>query len=171
MNTGDTEVNYGIKADSMLVIDYDGTSLGMMTKKAAMYQAVSEGYDLVRVGGKDQQIPVCKIMDFGKYKFDKEKKERLAKKKNTKCKCSEIQITYTTAEHDLETKTNMIKKLIAKGHDVQLVLRLRGRETAMIDGAKDKINHLAKMCDDFASIKTPLDVNDRDLSILLTKKK
>lgn len=168
----ETEVNYGITADNVLLIDSDGNSLGVVSKKSAMTKAIEEDLDLVRVGNKNSNIPVCKIMDYGKFKFDSEKKNRLAKKNTIRYKCSEIQISYTTAEHDLQVKANTIKKLIVKeNHDVVLVLRLRGREVSMMDAAKEKLMHLASLCSEFSSIKTELSVADRDISIKLTKKK
>lgn len=167
----ETEVNYGITADNVLLIDSDGNSLGVVSKKSAMARAIEEDLDLVRVGNKTSDIPVCKIMNYGKFKFDSEKKSRLAKKNTVRYKCSEIQINYTTAEHDLQVKTNTIKKLIVKeGHDVILVLRLRGREVSMMDAAKEKLMHLVQLCSDFSSVKNGLSVADRDISIKLTKK-
>ena len=152
------------------VIADSGEQLGVMSSLQALKQADDAGLDLVCVSP-GAPIPVCKIMDYGKYKFESQKKAREAKKKQTTIRNAEVQITYTIQEHDLMTKVNTIKRLIEeKNSRVRIVLRLRGRESSYAELAAEKVNHLVELCSDFAKILKPVYTEGRDICAVIDKK-
>lgn len=163
--------NKEIKAREVLVIGSNGDQLGIMKTFDAIRMASDQGFDLVCVSQKEM-VPTCKLMNFSKYKFELEKKEKAAKKSQHNSETSEVQFTYTIAEHDIETKVNTIRKLIEKkGNSVRIVMRLRGREKSMVDLAKEKINHILELCGEFSKIKKPLLVDGNDIIVIIEKKK
>ena len=162
--------NKEINAKEVLVIGADGSQLGILKIADAMHMAADQNLDLVCVSQKEM-VPTCKLMNFGKYKFELEKKEKAAKKTQHNSEISEVQFTYTIAEHDIETKVNTIKKLIEKkGNSVRIVLRLRGREKAMLDLAENKVNHIVSLCSEFSRIRKSLVVDQNDIIVVLEKK-
>lgn len=111
----------------MLVIDEDGRQLGTMSRNKGIMIAKEKDLDLVCVSP-NVKDPVCKIMDYGKYRFTQQKKEKENRKNQSSNSLSEVQFSYATQLHDLETKVATAKRLIEKGNTVQLMLKLRGRE-------------------------------------------
>lgn len=158
------------KFKTVLLIDENGNQVGVLPANAALYKANEKNLDLVCVAPK-ASTPVCKIMDYGKYKFDQKKKEKEIKKNSQKIETSEIQISYTIAEHDLKVKANTAKRLIEKGNNVRIVLRLRGREVTMTDLAKEKVKKLVSFCSDFSTVKKEIVVEGRDIKVVLEPKK
>lgn len=163
-------VNKEIKFKQVRVIAESGEQLGVMPTFQALKHADEAGLDLVCVSP-NSSIPVCKIMDFGKFKFESQKKAKEAKKNQFVIKNAEVQITYTIQEHDLLTKAKTIKRLIEdKNSRVKIVLRLRGRETSYMGLAIEKVNHLVELCSDFAKLSKPLFVEGRDIKCVIEKK-
>ena len=166
----DFKINEEITSRQVLVIDEDGKHLGTMFIKDALRLAESKDLDLVCVAPKEA-TPVCKLLNYGKFKYEQTKKEKEAKKNQHNVGISEVQITYVTADHDLQVKANTIKRLIEeKNNDVRVVLRLRGREMGYMDFAKKKIDTLVNMCSEFAKIKKEMVIDGRDLKLILCKK-
>ena len=141
-----------------------------MSPDAGYQKALEHSLDLVCVSP-NATIPVCKMMNYGQYKFSQIKREKEAKKKMKEQKgrdTSEVQLNITTQKHDLETKKSIISRLILKkNNNVRIVLRLRGRERDMVDLGIDKINELISMCSEFSSIKTPVSIDGNDISVVL----
>jgi len=159
------------KFKTVLCIDENGTQIGTIPANAALAKAGERGLDLVCVAPKVNP-PVCKFLDYGKYKFEQRKKEKEIKKNSIKVETSEIQLTYTIADHDLQTKANTCKRLInEKGNMVRVVLRLRGREVNMSNLAKEKVKKFILLCDEFAQIKKDIFMEGRDIKVILEKKK
>ena len=140
-----------------------------MPSKDALTIAEDHGYDLVCVAPK-MGIPVCKILDYGKYKFDQQKRNKLAKKHAVKSEVKEIQISAVIAEHDMETKAKKVKEFLNDGDYVRVVMRLRGREVSLINYAKNKFNEFLSLCGEFTYRKS-LSIEGRDIIAVLEKKR
>ena len=163
------KINNDITAKSVMVVLENGQSLGIMNIRDALYKAKNYNLDLVLISPKSA-TPVCKIMDYGKFKYEQQKKERAAKKNQHITEISEIQLTYTIQEHDMLTKSKTAKRLIEeRGNDIRVVLRLRGREINMIDRATEKVQHFVELCKDFAKVKKETFSDGRDIKVILEK--
>jgi len=146
--------NNQIKADKVRVIDQDGEQLGIMELKKALKKARQKDLDLVEVASKAKP-PVCRIMDFGKFKYEQEKKKGGGKEKTT---LKKLGIKFNTSPHDLQTKLRKVESFLEKGNQVQLSMFLRGRENALRGRAKDKMNEFVDM------IKEDFDIKVEDKS-------
>lgn len=167
----DVAVNNEIQFPEVLVISNEGQQLGKMTPAEGIQLAKELKMDLVCLSP-NAPIPVCKILNYGKYKFEQSKREKNAKKNQKTIEISEVQFSMTTQTHDLETKANTVKRLIeSKGNMVRVVLRLRGRELSFTDMAIEKIQTFVEMCSDFASVYKEAKLEGRDVRVILEKKK
>lgn len=129
MATKDLRINRQIRAREVLVIDENGVQRGVMNTFDACHLAEEAGLDLVEVSP-NANPPVCKILDFGKYRFEMEKKQREAKKNQTIVKIKEIRMQPKIEKHDLETKSKAIAEFLTDGNKVKVSVRFRGRELA-----------------------------------------
>jgi translation initiation factor IF-3 len=120
-------INEDIKFPQVRVIGPEGETLGIMKSSAALEIAYDKGLDLVLMAAQSNP-PVCKIIDYGKFRFEKDKREKEAKKKQTVVELKEIQLSCRIDVHDFETKANHAKKFLSQGNKVRVVLRFRGRE-------------------------------------------
>ena len=161
-------VNNEISFSNVLVINSNGENLGIKSSSEALNIANSEGLDLVCISP-EATIPVCKILDYGKFKFEQAKKEKTIKKHQQGGSQSEIQLSATIQEHDIQTKVKMTERLINKGNEVKIILKLKGRETNFIDLAVEKIKHFIELCD-FAQVKKDVFIEGRDIKAILEKK-
>lgn len=164
--------NNEITFKKVLVISENGEQLGVMGTPEAIMKAYHRGLDLVCVAP-DAPTPVCKILDYGKYRFEMLKKEKAIKKSQNQnmIETSEIQMSYTIQKNDMLTKAKTCKRLVEeKGNNVRVVLRLRGREINLIDLAKEKVVQFIDMCSDFAKVKKELHIEGRDIKVILERK-
>ncbi len=141
MATKDLRINRQIRAREVFVIDAEGTQRGIMSVYDAVQLAEEEGLDLVEVSP-NANPPVCKILDFGKYRYEQEKRIRDAKKNQTVIKVKEIRMQPKIEKHDLETKSKFITDFLSEGNKVKVSIRFRGRELAHTELGKvvlDKI--------------------------------
>ena len=129
MATKDLRINRQIRAREVLVIDENGVQRGVMNVPEACRLADEAGMDLVEVSP-NANPPVCKILDFGKYRYEMEKKSREAKKNQTVVKIKEIRMQPKIEKHDLETKSKAIAEFLGEGNKVKASVRFRGRELA-----------------------------------------
>lgn len=129
MATKDLRINRQIRAREVLVIDQNGTQRGIMDIHSANILADEAGLDLVEVSP-NANPPVCKILDFGKYRYEMEKKNREAKKNQAVIKLKEIRMQPKIEKHDLETKSKAIGEFLGEGNKVKVSIRFRGRELA-----------------------------------------
>jgi translation initiation factor IF-3 len=120
-------VNYRIRVPQVRCLDVDGNMLGVIPTDRARALAGQQGLDLVEISP-NADPPVCRIMDFGKYRYEETKKERMARKHQHSLALKEIKFHVTVEEHDYQTKLNSMKKFLAKGHKVKISLFFRGRE-------------------------------------------
>ncbi|MFA6731529.1 MAG: translation initiation factor IF-3 [Sphaerochaeta sp.] len=141
MATKDLRINRQIRAREVFVIDAEGNQKGIMSVFDAVMLAESAGLDLVEVSP-NANPPVCKILDFGKYRYEQEKRLRDAKKNQSVIKMKEIRMQPKIERHDLETKSKFIGDFLAEGNKVKVSIRFRGRELAHTELGKvvlDKI--------------------------------
>ncbi|MEA1964268.1 MAG: translation initiation factor IF-3 [Candidatus Aerophobetes bacterium] len=120
-------VNEQIRAKQVRVIGVKGEQLGLFPLKEALKIVQKEGLDLVEVAP-DSNPPVCRILDYGKFKYQREKQRKKARKKQATDTLKEVRLSYKIGEHDLETKLNRISKFLQEGHKVKISLRFKGRE-------------------------------------------
>ena len=129
MATKDLRINRQIRAREVYVIDENGQQRGVMSVQDACMLADEAGMDLVEVSP-NANPPVCKILNFGKYRYELEKKQREAKKNQSVVKIKEIRMQPKIEKHDLETKSKAISEFLAEGNKVKVSVRFRGRELA-----------------------------------------
>ncbi len=151
METLNLRINREIRAPKVRVIDKDGGQVGVLTLAEALDKAESSGLDLVEIAP-SADPPVCKIIDFGKYRYQLTKKEKEQKKTQHQVKVKEIKLKPNTDEHDLVTKIKHAKEFIAKGNKVRLTCVFRGREMMHPEFGQRVVR---RVCDDLADVATP----------------
>ena len=129
-------INEDIREKEVRVIGDDGEALGMMSSNAALKMAYDRGLDLVLIAPQATP-PVCRIMDYGKYRFDREKKEKEAKKKQQVVELKEVQLSCRIDVHDFETKARNAVRFLTAGNKVRVVVRFKGREMAHQELGRD----------------------------------
>ena len=129
-------INEEIRDKEVRLIGADGEALGMMSSAAALKMAYERDLDLVLIAPQATP-PVCRIMDYGKYRFDREKKEKEAKKKQQVVELKEVQLSCRIETHDFETKARNAVKFLTAGNKVRVVLRFKGREMAHQELGRD----------------------------------
>lgn len=147
-------INKEINAPEVRLIDEEGTMLGMMSSSQALEVAENRGLDLIEIAPMGKP-PVCKIMDYGKWRYENQKKEKAAKKKQTVIKIKEVQLRPRTETHDFETKLKHARRFLIGGDKLKVNLRFRGREMAHIDLGLELVNKFIKRLEDIAVIEVP----------------
>ncbi|MEK7653295.1 MAG: translation initiation factor IF-3 [Patescibacteria group bacterium] len=140
-------VNEKIFAREVMVIDEAGNSLGVMTREKALEEARSREFDLIEVSPKNNP-PVCRVMDYGSFKYQKEKQERKQKAKQKTTELKTVKISFRISQHDLEFRTNQAIGFVTDGDKVKIELQLKGRENQHTDLARELIK---KMIEDVKS--------------------
>jgi translation initiation factor IF-3 len=135
-------------------VDSDGSMVGVLPTDKARTLAKERGLDLVEISP-NADPPVCRIMDFGKFRYDEKRKERDARKRQHNLSLKEIKFHANVEEHDYQTKLNNIRKFVEKGHKVKLSLYFRGRENAHRDLGFKVVERAMKECEDIAAIDMP----------------
>ena len=159
-----------IRDKEVRVIAENGDQLGVMPVKEAMKLAQEAELDLVKIAPKAQP-PVCKIIDYGKYRYELARKEKEAKKKQKTVEVKEVRISPNIDTNDLNTKVNNAKKFIAKGNKVKVTLRFRGREMAHMQQSKHILDDFAEMLAEVAVVEKPAKLEGRSMSMVLTEKR
>ena len=147
----DLLINDQIRLNNVQVISETGEKLGVMSSRAAVDIASQKDLDLVLVAP-NANPPVCKIMNYGKYKFEQAKREKEAKKKQKSLEVKEIRVTPNTEEHDFNFKVKNARKFLESGSKVKVTVRFRGRELNYVKLGDDILN---KFIDDLSDIATP----------------
>ena len=163
-------INGQIRDKEVRVIAENGDQLGVMPVKEAMKLAQEAELDLVKIAPKAQP-PVCKIIDYGKYRQELARKEKEAKKKQKTVEVKEVRISPNIDTNDLNTKVNNAKKFIAKGNKVKVTLRFRGREMAHMQQSKHILDDFAEMLAEVAVVEKPAKLEGRSMSMVLTEKR
>lgn len=167
ISTKDLQTNDEIRAKEVRVVGAGGEQLGIMGLNAAKELAYSKGLDLVLMTAQAEP-PVCKIMDYGKYRFDRDKKEKEARRNQQTSKVKEVQLSCRIDTHDFETRLNHAKRFLSDGDKVRVVVRFRGREMAHQDQGREVIERFRLSCAEFGSADKPATMEGRILSILIT---
>ena len=163
-------INGQIRDKEVRVIAENGDQLGVMPVKEAMKLAQEAELDLVKIAPKAQP-PVCKIIDYGKYRYELARKEKEAKKKQKTVEVKEVRISPNIDTNDQNTKVNNAKKFIAKGNKVKVTLRFRGREMAHMQQSKHILDDFAEMLAEVAVVEKPAKLEGRSMSMVLTEKR
>jgi translation initiation factor IF-3 len=145
------KINNEIRAPRVRVIDEDGNALGILTLMDAVNRAKQMGLDLVEIAP-NAEPPVCKIIDFGKYRYQQTKKEKENKKSQHQVKVKEVKVKPNTDDHDIQTKMRHARDFITEGNKVKITCVFRGREMAHPEFGE---RVLQKLCEDLADIAAP----------------
>ena len=162
-------VNRQIRARQVLLITIDNEKLGPMPVYEALDRAQEEGLDLVEVSP-NAKPPVCKIMDYGKYQYEKNKRAREARKKQSKIVLKEIQFRPDTAEHDYQFKKRHVEDFLKNGWKVRATVRFRGREMLHTELGKNMLTRLEEDVAELGEVEQPAKMETRVMSMLLTPK-
>jgi len=163
-------INEQIKDKEVRLIGQDGEQLGIMSTREAMKLAQEAELDLVKIAP-GAKPPVCKIIDYGKYRYELIRKEKEAKKKQKTVEIKEIRLSPNIESNDLNTKINAAKKFITKGNKVKITLRFRGREMAHMHSSKHILDDFAQELAEIATVEKAPKLEGRSMSIVLTEKK
>ena len=163
-------INERIRDKEIRVIGEEGQQLGVMSPKEAMNLAKEANVDLVKVAP-SAVPPVCKLIDYGKYRYELARKEKEAKKKQKTIEVKEVRLSPNIDVNDLNTKCNSARKFLEKGNKVKVTLRFRGREMAHVQQSKHILDDFAQMLGDIAVIEKPAKMEGRSMSMVLTEKR
>ena len=145
-------INEQIKDKEVRVVGAGGEQLGIMSSREALKLAQEAELDLVKIAP-TAKPPVCKIIDYGKYKYEQIRKEKEAKKKQRIIELKEIRLSPNIEENDLNTKINAARKFISKGNKVKITLRFRGREMAHMQKSRHILDDFAEQLVDIATVE------------------
>ena len=162
-------INGQIRAREVQLIGDEGEKLGVVSLKEALEVAGEKKLDLVLVAP-NSKPPVCKIMNYGKYKFEQAKKEKEAKKKQKTVEVKEIRITPNIEEHDFGFKAKNARKFIEDGNKVKITVRFKGREVNNSKLGEDVLNKFIENLEDIASVDKKPKLEGRNMFIMLSKK-
>lgn len=151
------------------VVAEDGSNLGVLSTEQALRRAQEVGLDLVEVNPKASP-PVCKILDFGKYKYEEKKRQRDAKRKQTVVEVKEIKIRPKTDDHDLDVKLRAARKFLESGNKVKIVCRFRGREITHPERAKMQLDWIISKIEDLANVEQRPTMEARTMAVLIAPK-
>lgn len=163
-------INEQIRDKEVRLIGSDGEQLGIMTAKDAMKLAREAELDLVKIAP-NAKPPVCKIIDYGKYRYELARKEKEAKKKQKTIDIKEVRLSPNIDTNDLNTKVNQARKFLAKGDKVKVTLRFRGRELAHVNQSKVILDDFAEKLSDVAVVDKPAKFEGRSMIMFLTEKR
>ena len=163
-------INEQIRDKEVRVIGENGDQLGIMSSRDAQKLADDAGLDLVKIAP-TATPPVCRIVDYGKFKYEQIRKEKEAKKKQQVTEIKEIRLSPNIDTNDLNTKTNAIRKFIEKGNKVKVTLRFRGREMAHMAQSKHILDDLAESLSEVAVVEKAPKVEGRSMIMFLSKKR
>jgi translation initiation factor IF-3 len=161
--------NKEIRAKEVRVIDPDGNQLGVIPTQEALRAAMEFGLDLVEVSP-NAKPPVCKIMDYGKYKYELTKKQQEAKKKQSTFQLKEIKIRPKTSDHDLQVKIGHIRKFLGKKDKVRVTVVFRGREITLSDRGRELLSQVAETVSDISAVEQFPKFEGRTMIMVLAPK-
>lgn len=162
-------INGQIKDKELRVIGDDGTQLGIMSNKDAQDLADFKNLDLVKISP-NAKPPVCRIMDYSKYKFDKTKKEKEARKKQKVVSVKELRLSPNIDKHDVQVKVKKAIEFLKNGDKVKISIKLRGRELGHTDIATNIMQNFAEQVSEFGSIDKAPKLESKFMSMFLTPK-
>ena len=163
-------INEQIRDREVRLIGENGEQLGIMSARDAYKRAQEAGLDLVKIAP-TAKPPVCKIIDYGKYRYEMARKEKEARKKQRIIDVKEVRLSPNIDTNDLNTKMNAARKFISKGDKVKITLRFRGREMAHMANSKHILDDFAEALSDMAVIEKAPKVEGRSMTMFLTEKR
>ena len=163
-------INEQIRDKEIRLIGENGEQLGIMSARDAMKMAKEAELDLVKIAPAAKP-PVCKIIDYGKYRYEQARKEKEAKKKQKTIEVKEVRLSPNIDVNDLNTKVGAARKIIEKGNKVKVTLRFRGREMAHMQSSKHILDDFAEQLKDVASVDKPPKIEGRNMTMFLTEKR
>jgi translation initiation factor IF-3 len=163
------QINEEIRDREIRVIDNDGSQMGIMSTKEAYKIAVGKSLDLVKIAP-TATPPVCRIMDYGKFRFEQAKKEKEAKKNQKVVEIKEIRLSVNIDTHDFDTKANHAIKFLKDGDKVKVSVRFRGREMAHINLGNDMLRSFAEACSEYALVEKPSKLEGKSMALFLAPK-
>ncbi len=162
-------INEDIREKEVRVIDTDGSQLGIMKTADALQVAYGKDLDLVCMSPNATPV-VCKIMDYGKYRFDQAKREKESRKNQKVIEMKEIRLGLSIDTHDFETKGNHAKKFLKDGHKVKVSIRFRGREMGHPEIGLENMKRFAEYCAEYAVVEKPAKMEGRNMLMFLAPK-
>ncbi|HCU07569.1 MAG TPA: translation initiation factor IF-3 [Clostridiales bacterium] len=162
-------INEQIRAKEVRLIDSEGNQLGVMGIQEARTMAEELNLDLVNISP-SAAPPVCKIMDYGKFRYEQQKKEKEARKKQKVVELKEIRLGIFTEEHDLITKSNNALKFLTAGDKVKISMRFRGREMGYVSKGRETMLRFCTMVEEMGTIEKNPILEGRNMSMVLTPK-
>lgn len=165
-NAKEIQINEAIKEKKIRVVGSDGEQLGIMSSDEALGKAYDEGMDLVMMA--PQAVPpVCKIMDYGKYRFERDKKEKEARKKQQVVEVKEIQLSYRIDTHDFDTKAKHALRFLGDGNKVRVVLRFKGREMSHVAMGSELMARFEAACAEKGTVDKKPVLDGRIMSMII----
>ncbi len=168
-NRNQPQINNNIRVSKVRAIDSDGSQLGILETRDAVRMAEEKDLDLVMVSDKADP-PVCKIMDYGKYKYEQGKKEKEAKKKQHNAEVKEVKMRYKIEEHDYQVRINQAKRFFEDGDKVKATITFRGRESQHTNLAEELLKRMAQDLEDVAEVQQAPKREGRSMMMLLSPK-
>ena len=165
----ETQINSAIRDPEVRVIGPNGDQLGIMSSREANEIADKEGLDLVKISP-SANPPVCRIMDYGKYLFDKTKREKEQRKNQKIVELKEVQLSMTIEQHDIDIKAKHATKFLLNGDKVKVSIRMSGRQQAYSDRGVETENAFAKSLEEISVIEKPAKVEGRNIIMILAPK-
>lgn len=160
------QINDEIRDPQIRLVDSDGSQLGVVTLEQAQGMAVEKGLDLVKIAPKAEP-PVCKVMDYGKFRFEQAKKEKEARKNQKTVDIKEIRLSAKIDVHDFEVRVKNAHKFLQAGDKVKCSIRFRGREMAHTDIGLGVMQRFAEACTELATIEKPAKLEGRQMLMFL----
>ena len=164
------QINDEIRDKEVRVIGSDGSQLGIMSASKALSMAESASLDLVKIAPQAKP-PVCKIIDYSKFRYEQSRKEKEARRKQKTVEIKEIRMSPNIDTNDLNTKIAAARKFLEKGNKVKVSIRFRGREMAHTQASRPMMNEFAEKLSDIAQVDKPPKMEGRFMTMILTEKK
>src|SRR5271156_1158338 len=162
-------INHRIRVPEVRVIAADGSMLGVLQTHEALRMALEQNLDLVEVNPKAEP-PVCKILDFGKYKYEEKKKQAQARRNQAVVEIKEVKLRPKTDDHDIDFNVKASRRFLEGGHKVKFTVRFRGREITHPEKAHEQLDLVLKAVDDVANIETRPIMEQRTMTLLMAPK-
>lgn len=169
-NYNQADINYKINHLQIRLISSSGSQLGIVSSQEAIKLAEAEGLDLVMISDKSNP-PVCKIIDYGKYKFIQEKKAKEARKKQHHANLKEVKMRYRIEEHDYQVRINQAHRFLKAGDKVKATITFKGREIQHTNLALELLNKMSQDLDNVAEIQQSPSKDGRQIIMILSPKK
>ena len=167
ISTKELQINEEIRAKEVRIVGEDGEQVGVMSSAKALELAYEKDLDLVLIAP-NAEPPVCRIMDYGKYRFERDKKEKEAKKKQTTVEVKEIQLSCRIDTHDFETKAKHAHRFLGEGNKVRVVVKFKGREMSHQEIGRDILSKFEEVCSDAGSVDKPPVLEGRAMSMIIS---